>query len=193
VPIRRRPLPCVLLCMAAALSPMAVHSSGQASQQTGTQPGATADILSPVEESIGKAQFFAAQDGVRIELNVVQQVPGMHGWHILSAGKCEGPDFKSAGPHFNPFGKKHGMENPDGPHAGDLPNFQAGMDGRAMVSILAKGVTLGPGPNSLLAPGGTSIALDEGIDDYKTDPDGNSGAHIDCGVIVTAHAKTRSQ
>jgi len=147
------------------------------------EPGAYADIVSPVEEQLGTAKFFLVPDGVKIELDVIQQVPGPHAVHILSVGKCDGPDFTSAGPHFNPYDAKHGTLNPEGPHSGDLPNVEAGLDGHLRGTIVAKGVTLGEGPNSLFHPGGTAIVIDENADDYKTDPDGNSGPHVACGVI----------
>jgi Cu-Zn family superoxide dismutase len=98
-------------------------------------------------------------------------------------GKCDPPDFKSAGPHFNPDNKKHGSKNPDGPHAGDLPNFDVGPDGTAKVSVVAPNVTLGDGPNSLFHPEGTALVIHEKADDYMTDPAGNAGARIACGVV----------
>jgi Cu-Zn family superoxide dismutase len=120
---------------------------------------------------------------VRIDLDVAQLPPGTHGVHVHTVGKCEGPDFKSAGGHFNPTGKKHGKDNPDGPHAGDLLNFEVGADGRATTSVTDANVTLGPGANSLFQPGGTAVVIHQGPDDYKTDPAGNSGARIACGVV----------
>jgi len=168
---------CILICSGWQ------ETAGKTPSQTSSVPAARADILSPVEESLGTALFFPSGNGIRIELDMVGLVPGTHAVHILSVGKCEGPGFKSAGPHFNPFGKQHGTENPAGPHAGDLPNFLVGLNGLAHVSLLASGVTLDSGPNSVFQPGGTAIVIDEGIDDYKTDPDGNSGAHIACGVV----------
>ena len=100
-----------------------------------------------------------------------------------AVGKCDAPDFKTAGPHFNPDGKKHGTKNPEGPHAGDLSNFEVGADGRAKVSLLATRVTLGEGPNSLFHPEGTSLVIQEKPDDYMTHPAGNAGARIACGVV----------
>ena len=121
--------------------------------------------------------------GVRIKLNASQLPAGTHALHIHAVGKCDPPDFKTAGPHFNPTGKKHGRENPEGAHAGDLPNFEVGNDGRAKVSLFANHVTLDDGPNSLFHPEGTALVIHEKPDDYITDPTGNAGARIACGVI----------
>lgn len=151
--------------------------------QEGAQPAAHADMLSPVGEKLGTAKFYAVAAGVRIDVELIQQVPGAHGIHIHAAGKCEGPSFTSAGLHFNPTDKQHGTLNPEGPHAGDLPNFEAGPDGRAKFSVVDAMVSLGEGPDSLFRAGGTSLIVDENADDYKTDPDGNSGARVVCGVI----------
>jgi Cu-Zn family superoxide dismutase len=98
-------------------------------------------------------------------------------------GKCDPPDFKTAGPHFNPDNKKHGVKNPDGPHAGDLSNIEVAADGTVRVTSLAPNVTLGEGPNSLFHDGGTSLVIHAQADDLMTDPSGNSGARIACGVI----------
>jgi superoxide dismutase, Cu-Zn family len=160
-----------------------LHPARTSLQQEDGEPAAHADMLSPVGEKLGTAKFYAVAAGVRIDVELIQQVPGPHGIHIHAAGKCEGPSFTSAGPHFNPTDKQHGTLNPKGPHAGDLPNFEAGPDGRAKFSVVDAMVSLGEGPNSLFRTGGTSLIVDENADDYKTDPDGNSGARVVCGVI----------
>jgi superoxide dismutase, Cu-Zn family len=120
---------------------------------------------------------------VRIDVNVSQLPPGTHGIHIHNVGKCEGPAFTSAGPHLNPASKKHGKDNPEGPHAGDLLNLQVDSNGVGKASLLDANVTLGSGPNSVFHEGGTSLVIHASADDYKTDPAGNSGARIACGVI----------
>jgi superoxide dismutase, Cu-Zn family len=144
---------------------------------------AHADIVNATGDKIGTATLVPSAGGVRIDLSVSQFPPGTHGIHIHTAGKCEGPDFKTAGGHFNPADKKHGRDNPAGPHNGDLPNIEVGPDGKATTSLLDTNVTLSDGPNSLFHDGGTSIVIHAMQDDYKTDPAGNSGARIACGVI----------
>jgi Cu-Zn family superoxide dismutase len=144
---------------------------------------AHADIVGVQDQKIGTATFSQTDSGVEIKLDVSKLPPGTHGIHVHSVGKCEGPDFKSAGGHLNPEGKKHGTDNPEGPHAGDMPNIEVGSDGQAHMTIIAKGVTLDSGPNSLFHDGGTALVIHEKADDYKTDPSGNSGNRIACGVI----------
>ena len=144
---------------------------------------AHADIVNATGQKIGTATFAAASGGVRIDVDVTQLPPGTHGIHIHTVGKCEGPDFKTAGGHFNPAGKKHGKDNPEGPHNGDLLNLEVGADGHGTASLLDANATLGDGPTSVFQPGGTAIVIHAAADDYKTDPAGNSGARIACGVI----------
>lgn len=156
----------------------ATAAFGQAASQH-----AHADIVNAQGQKIGTATFSQTRAGVRIKLDVSQLPPGTHGTHIHTVGKCEGPDFTSAGPHLNPDAKKHGTLNPEGPHAGDMPNIEVGSNGQVRTTIIAKGATMGDGPNSLFHEGGTSIVIHAKADDYKTDPSGNSGPRIACGVI----------
>jgi Cu-Zn family superoxide dismutase len=150
---------------------------------------ATAAIKDVQGKQIGTATLTEGADGVRIALDISKLPPGAHGLHIHSVGKCEAPDFKSAGPHFNPDAKKHGMKNPDGPHAGDLSNVEVGADGTVKTAVTTKLVTLGAGRNSLFQEGGTALVIHADPDDERTDPAGNSGARIACGVI-TQYVKT---
>src|SRR5690606_6773260 len=104
--------------------------------------------------------------------------------HIHETGKCDPPEFKTAGAHFNPSEKQHGFNNPKGFHSGDLPNIEVNEDGSVNVEIITAAVTLEKKkPNSLLKKGGTSLIFHEKADDYITDPAGNSGARIACGII----------
>jgi superoxide dismutase, Cu-Zn family len=145
---------------------------------------AKAELVDSQGKKAGAAELTQAPDGVKIVLTVSGLAPGQHAFHIHTLGKCEGPDFKSAGAHFNPYNKKHGLKNPEGPHAGDMENIQVGSDGTGTAEIVNKQVTLADGPNSLFHEGGTAIVIHASPDDNVTDPAGNAGARIACGVIT---------
>ncbi|HSZ01400.1 MAG TPA: superoxide dismutase family protein [Terriglobales bacterium] len=124
--------------------------------------------------------------GVELDLNLHDLPPGKHGIHFHQNAKCDGPDFKSAGPHFNPDGKKHGLQNPDGHHAGDMMNFSVDQQGAAKLKMTDDDVVLGDGSNthSLFSNGGTALVIHAKEDDMKTDPSGNSGDRIACGTVT---------
>lgn len=145
---------------------------------------AKADLADAQGKSVGTAELTRTPEGVRIALTVSGLAPGQHAFHVHNVGKCEGPDFKSAGAHFNPYNKKHGLKNPDGPHAGDMENIDVGPDGTGKADVVNKQVTLGEGPNSLFHEGGTAIVIHASPDDGVTDPAGNAGARIACGVTT---------
>jgi Cu-Zn family superoxide dismutase len=135
---------------------------------------------------VGTATLLPQGNGVEVRLALKDLPPGRHAVHFHQNAKCDPPDFKSAGPHFNPWNKQHGLENPQGHHAGDMPNFTVKKNGTAKATVQDDDVVLevGNGPYSLFANGGTSIIIHAKADDLKTDPVGNAGDRIACGVIT---------
>ena len=133
---------------------------------------------------VGSAELSPAASGVNIRLDLKGLPAGEHAIHVHSAAKCEGPAFTTAGGHLNPDMKHHGLQNPDGPHAGDMPNFTVAADGTAKTTVVAPGVTMGDDSHSIFSNGGTALVIHEKADDMKSDPAGNAGARIACGVIA---------
>ncbi len=159
-------------------------ASVAASGATKSKATGHADIINAQGDKIGAAKLTETRTGVKIALNVSKLPKGVHGFHIHAVGKCDTPDFKTAGGHFNPEGKKHGLKNPDGPHAGDMQNITVSAKGTARTTITDPRVTLGEGKNSLFQSDGTAIVIHEKADDEMTDPAGNAGNRIACGVIA---------
>lgn len=144
---------------------------------------AHADLHNAQGKKVGTAKLEETPHGVLISLDLDGMSPGTHAFHIHEVGKCE-PPFKSAGGHFNPTDKKHGMLSAEGMHGGDLPNINVPETGKLKVDVFATGVTLGSGKNSLFDADGSSLVLHAGPDDYKTDPAGDAGARLACGVVA---------
>ncbi|SHG26447.1 superoxide dismutase family protein [Ornithinibacillus halophilus] len=136
-------------------------------------------------EKVGKAKFEQRKKGVEITLVAENLPPGTHGFHIHEKGLCQAPTFGSAEGHFNPTKANHGFNDPEGPHAGDLPNIEVDEDGKVSKTVLAEMVTLEEGQeHSLFQEGGTSLMIHEKADDYQSQPSGDAGERIACGVIA---------
>lgn len=158
----------------------------EASVPVDAPPSLTAksEVYNTKNELIGEVVFKEVEKGVELSAVLNQLPSGTRAIHIHEAGKCEAPTFESAGAHFNPTHKEHGVDNPKGAHAGDLPNIEVAEDGSVQLNFVTDAFTLQSGKiNSLVDANGSSIVIHEKADDYKTDPSGNSGARIACGVI----------
>ena len=178
----------VLMVIATAL--VAAVAGAALAQETAA--GATADLLDAQGNPVGSAQFTEGTgggDGVVVTVQAQGLEPGEHGIHLHETGACEGPAFESAGGHINPTGAQHGLENPEGPHAGDLPGLSVGADGTASYQATNALVTLsGGGAASLSDADGSAIVIHDAADDQVTDPTGDSGDRVACGVIEAAGA-----
>jgi superoxide dismutase, Cu-Zn family len=147
-------------------------------------PTARADLKDAKGQDVGKATLEETNEGIRIVLEARNLPPGPHAFHVHETGKCDPPDFKTAGGHFNPDQKQHGTLNPKGAHVGDLPDLVVKPDGTGSQAAVARGATLRDGPTSLFKPGGTALVVHEKPDDNKTDPAGNAGGRIACGLVT---------
>ncbi|MED4016730.1 superoxide dismutase family protein [Sutcliffiella cohnii] len=147
------------------------------------------EIFNENGDSLGVAKLSEQPDGVKIELNLEGLPPGEHGIHIHEVGKCDPPDYQTAGNHFNPDDKEHGLMHPEGAHAGDLPNIIVEDDGTVVAELMAPELTFKDGKTSIFGKEGTSIIITENRDDGMTQPTGDSGARIACGVITKEVAK----
>jgi Cu-Zn family superoxide dismutase len=144
-----------------------------------------ANLIQSNGEPAGPARLIEVDGKISLSLALAGLPAGTHGFHLHTTGTCTGPDFKSAGGHLNPFGKQHGTDNPAGSHVGDLPNLVVGADGAATLSI-----PLSENRSELMAQlfdqDGTAIVIHDKPDDYKTDPAGNAGDRIACGVLMSS-------
>jgi len=146
------------------------------------QQKASADIKDATGKKVGEAILEQRAGEVQISATFSGLPPGQHAFHIHEVGRCD-PPFESAGGHFNPTGKKHGKDNPNGPHAGDLPNLDVPSSGGVKVEVTVKDLALDGGRGGLLDGDGVALVVHEGADDYKSDPAGNAGKRLACGVV----------
>lgn len=141
--------------------------------------GAPMPLVNALGAPIGTVRAWQTPGGVSFHVQAAGLPHGIHGLHVHSVGRCDPPDFTTAGGHWNPADKKHGMNNPAGPHAGDLPNVEVAANGVLSATVTLPGATMA----GLLDADGSALVLHAAADDYKTDPSGNSGARIACAVI----------
>lgn len=149
----------------------------------GGTSAATATMRDGNGSSLGVLRLESVSGGVRLAGQLTGLSPGAHGIHLHAVGRCDSPGFASAGGHFNPRNAKHGLVNPDGPHAGDMPAIAADANGRAVVDHITALVTLANGPTTMFDADGTAIVVHASSDDQRTDPSGNTGSRIACGVV----------
>lgn len=151
---------------------------------TGPSAGrtATAALRTAAGADVGTVTATEMAGGIQLKIDARGMPAGMHGAHVHTTGRCDAPDFTTAGGHWNPTAKQHGTSNPAGPHAGDAPNLTIGADGSGAVTIMLPAGTM----DGLLDADGSAFVIHAGADDYKTDPSGNSGGRIACGVFAAA-------
>jgi superoxide dismutase, Cu-Zn family len=171
---------------AVALALLLIGTGGLASAESHER--ATAELKDPDGKTVGIATLTQTAHGVLLKLDIQGMAPGRRSLHIHEKGVCEGPNFESAGGHFNPHDAKHGFLTGEEPHAGDMPNFEVPASGKIVVERINTMVTLAEGrPASLFGPHGTALVIHDGTDDYKSQPAGDAGDRIACGVVKKAH------
>jgi Cu-Zn family superoxide dismutase len=147
------------------------------------EPAASASLFDSSGTRVGLATFARSGSSTSMSISVSGLTPGRHGMHVHENGACTPPGFESAGGHFNPDARKHGVLNPDGPHAGDLPNLDVEEDGSADTTLTVPSGLLTEGPGSMIGTQKRALVIHADPDDEKTDPSGNSGGRVVCGVI----------
>lgn len=153
-----------------------------AKKEAGEGPTAVAELRDAQGKAVGEVRFREAPKGVVVHVKVNGLPAGSHAIHIHETGQCEAP-FKTAGGHYNPKHKQHGIENMKGMHAGDFPNLEIPQGGALEVELFTDAVSLKKGANSVFDKDGSAIIIHASADDYKSDPAGNAGDRIACGVI----------
>lgn len=147
---------------------------------------ASAELRDAAGQVVGSATATQSGDSIRIRVEASGLPQGAHGAHVHMTGQCVAPGFDSAGGHWNPTNMQHGKDNPAGMHKGDMPNMLIGTDGSGTLEYTISGARLAGGDGAMLDADGAAIVIHAGPDDYRTDPSGNSGARIACGVFGPA-------
>ncbi|SEI86098.1 superoxide dismutase, Cu-Zn family [Sphingobium sp. AP50] len=167
-----------------AALPLALAASACATTgDSAAAPTASAKLAAGDGAARGTATVTQAADGLHVLVKAVGVTPGIHAVHIHTTGQCVGPDFTSAGGHWNPTAHKHGKDNPAGPHMGDMPNMTVGPDGTGAIEYIVPAGTISEGATPLLDADGAAIVIHAQADDYQTDPTGNAGGRAACGVL----------
>jgi Cu-Zn family superoxide dismutase len=168
---------------AAVALALALGGCAGITQPDATPVTATAELRNAEGRTVATATLAQVPGGVRVVVEARGLPPGPKGVHLHAVGKCDPPDFTSAGPHFNPDNRKHGLQSPEGPHAGDLPNITIGADGNGRLESMNDRIALDASAKSLFDADGAALVVHAAADDFKTDPTGNSGARLACGVV----------
>ncbi|HEY0043752.1 MAG TPA: superoxide dismutase family protein [Allosphingosinicella sp.] len=178
------------LCAAAGMALLASACANQRDEEgplAGVPLGpaaAAAEIQDAGGRVVARATAEEAGEGVRLRIEAEGMAPGAYGAHVHTTGRCDAPGFTTAGPHWNPTGQQHGKDNPAGMHKGDLPNLLVGTDGRGSFEYTVLGAAIGGGgASAMLDMDGAAVVIHQRADDYRTDPSGNSGDRIACGVL----------
>ena len=174
-----------IAALAAALAAAGCATDGR---QPEPEPAAAviaaqADVRDPGGRTLARASATQVGDALRIRVEAAGLAPGIYGAHVHTTGRCDAPSFESAGPHWNPANRQHGRDNPRGQHMGDLPNLLVGTDGRGSFEFTIPGASLAGGGRRMLDGDGSALVLHARADDYRSEPSGNSGARIACGVF----------
>ena len=164
-------------CAREAAGPQSVDAAGS------SPPALSIEVRDTAGITMARAHVSEVGDSLRLRVEAMGMRSGTYGAHIHTTGRCDRPDFTSAGPHWNPTGQQHGKNNPQGMHKGDLPNLAVGTDGRGSFEVTIPAATMARGANALMDADGAAVVIHAGADDYRTDPSGNRGARIACGVL----------
>lgn len=164
-------------CIPSGTEPGSVGAGG------GTLQFSEARISDAAGRPLARARASNVSEGLRIEITAEGLSAGTYGVHVHAAGRCDPPGFESAGPHWNPTMRQHGSQNPQGPHRGDLPNLSVGANGQGEIAFIVPDAQLAGGVGGMFDADGAALVVHARPDDYRTDPSGNSGARIGCGVF----------